>query len=70
MKDYEAERYEDEVNYVVGKGTSDLKELYKKFDSKVLNKIPKGPVKDWKMEIVTNFNNLHVMVHIYTEIKC
>ncbi|KAL6010824.1 hypothetical protein ACLOJK_001266 [Asimina triloba] len=42
------ERYEDDVDYLAGKGSSDLKELYNKFDSKILNKIPRGPVKDRK----------------------
>ncbi|KAF5181626.1 Reticulon-like protein b9 [Thalictrum thalictroides] len=42
------ERYEHEVDYLVGRGTRDLKKIYKKFDSKVLNKIPRGPVKEKK----------------------
>ncbi|XP_062181088.1 reticulon-like protein B9 [Phragmites australis] len=39
------ERYEEEVNHLVAKGGEDLKKFYKKVDSNVLNKIPRGPVK-------------------------
>ncbi|XP_073300822.1 reticulon-like protein B14 [Primulina huaijiensis] len=42
------ERYQDEVDYVASKGNKDMKKLFKKFDSKVLNKIPRGPVKEKK----------------------
>ncbi|KAL5726553.1 hypothetical protein ACHQM5_009590 [Ranunculus cassubicifolius] len=42
------ERYEHEVDYLVGKATRDLRKLFRKFDSKVLNKIPRGPVKEKK----------------------
>ncbi|KAF0926552.1 hypothetical protein E2562_026040 [Oryza meyeriana var. granulata] len=39
------ERYETEVEDLVAKGGRDLKKFYKKIDSNVLNKIPRGPVK-------------------------
>lgn len=39
------ERYETEVDHLVAKGHEDLKKFYKKVDSDVLNKIPRGPVK-------------------------
>uniref|UniRef100_A0A0A8YQZ3 Reticulon-like protein n=1 Tax=Arundo donax TaxID=35708 RepID=A0A0A8YQZ3_ARUDO len=39
------ERYEAEVDHLVAKGGEDLKKFYKKVDSNVLNKIPRGPVK-------------------------
>ncbi|RCV16683.1 hypothetical protein SETIT_3G157600v2 [Setaria italica] len=39
------ERYETEVDHLVAKGGEDLKKFYKKVDSNVLNKIPRGPVK-------------------------
>ncbi|KAL4611823.1 hypothetical protein ACB092_08G153600 [Castanea dentata] len=42
------ERYEKEVDYFANRSNRDLKKLYRKFDSKVLNKIPRGPVKDRK----------------------
>ncbi|XP_043695707.1 reticulon-like protein B9 [Telopea speciosissima] len=38
------EHYEQEVDYLVSKSNQDMKKLYKKFDSEVLNKIPRGPV--------------------------
>ncbi|KAF9593642.1 hypothetical protein IFM89_036024 [Coptis chinensis] len=44
------ERYEREVDYLAGKGTKDIRKLYKKFDSRVLNKIPRGPVKEKKFK--------------------
>ncbi|KAI3433204.1 Reticulon-like protein [Psidium guajava] len=40
------ERFEDEVDYLADKSSKDVKKLYKKFDSKVLNKIPRGPAKE------------------------
>ncbi|XP_042500295.1 reticulon-like protein B9 [Macadamia integrifolia] len=43
------ERYEQEVDYLASKSSQDIKNLYKKFDSEVLNKIPRGPVKDKKL---------------------
>ncbi|KAK3134912.1 hypothetical protein QOZ80_5BG0412360 [Eleusine coracana subsp. coracana] len=39
------ERYEAEVDHLISKGGDDLKKFYKKVDSNVLNKIPRGPVK-------------------------
>ncbi|XP_051145698.1 reticulon-like protein B14 [Andrographis paniculata] len=42
------ERYEAEVDYLASKGNRDVKKLYRKFDSKFLNKIPRGPVKEKK----------------------
>ncbi|XP_057447825.1 reticulon-like protein B14 [Lotus japonicus] len=40
------ERYESEVDYIASKGNQDVKRLFKTLDSKFLNKIPKGPVKE------------------------
>ncbi|KAL6555225.1 hypothetical protein OROGR_006483 [Orobanche gracilis] len=42
------ERYEYEVEYLASKGNQDVKRLFNKFDSNVLNKIPRGPVKEKK----------------------
>ncbi|KAL0446848.1 UNVERIFIED_CONTAM: Reticulon-like protein B9 [Sesamum latifolium] len=42
------ERYQDEVDYLAGKGNRNMKKLYRKLDSKFLNKIPRGPVKEKK----------------------
>ncbi|KAE9589413.1 hypothetical protein Lal_00000070 [Lupinus albus] len=42
------ERYEYEVEYLASKGNHDMKRLLNKFDSNVLNKIPRGPVKEKK----------------------
>ncbi|CAI9779097.1 unnamed protein product [Fraxinus pennsylvanica] len=42
------ERYQDEVDYLASKGNRDMKKLYKKLDTTVLNKIPRGPVKEKK----------------------
>ena len=42
------ERYEHEVDYLASKGNQDLQSLLMKFDSKFLNKIPRGPVKEKK----------------------
>ncbi|CAI9761975.1 unnamed protein product [Fraxinus pennsylvanica] len=42
------ERYRDEVDYLASVGNKDMKKLYKKFDTKFLNKIPRGPVKEKK----------------------
>ncbi|KAI4357747.1 hypothetical protein L6164_001678 [Bauhinia variegata] len=42
------ERYEYEVNYLASKGNQDVQRWFKKLDSKVLNKIPRGPVKEKK----------------------
>lgn len=42
------ERYENEVDYLAGKSRKDVKKLYRKFDSNVLDKIPRGPVRGKK----------------------
>nr|KAJ0208691.1 hypothetical protein LSAT_V11C400163550 [Lactuca sativa] len=42
------EQYEQEVDRLIRKGSKDAKKVLKKFDSKVLNKIPRGRVKDKK----------------------
>ncbi|QCE08584.1 riboflavin kinase [Vigna unguiculata] len=42
------ERYEQEVNYLASKGNQDVKRLFNTLDNKVLNKIPRGPVKEKK----------------------
>lgn len=42
------DQYEDEVDYLAGRGSRKLKKVYRKFDSKVLDKIPRGPVKEKK----------------------
>lgn len=38
------ERYEKEVDYLVGKVYRKMRKIYKKFDSNVLDKIPRGPM--------------------------
>ncbi|KAL8111059.1 reticulon-like protein B9 [Apium graveolens] len=38
------ERYEKEVDYLVGKVYRRMRKIYRKFDSKVLDKIPRGPM--------------------------
>ncbi|CAN4124871.1 unnamed protein product [Withania somnifera] len=43
------ERYQNEVDYLVSQGNQDMKKLYNKFDTEVLNKIPRGPVKQKKI---------------------
>ncbi|KAJ9554285.1 hypothetical protein OSB04_018330 [Centaurea solstitialis] len=42
------ERYEHEVNHLANKGIRDMKNMLKQFDSNVLNKIPRGQVKEKK----------------------
>ncbi|KAL3501772.1 hypothetical protein ACH5RR_036221 [Cinchona calisaya] len=42
------ERYQCEVDHLLSQGNRDVKKLYKKFDSQILNKIPRGPVKEKK----------------------
>ncbi|KAI3733929.1 hypothetical protein L6452_13388 [Arctium lappa] len=42
------ERYEHEVDYLASKGIRDMKNMLKQFDSNVLNKIPRGQVKEKK----------------------
>uniref|UniRef100_A0A7N0UX59 Reticulon-like protein n=1 Tax=Kalanchoe fedtschenkoi TaxID=63787 RepID=A0A7N0UX59_KALFE len=44
------ERYEDDVDYIVGKMVRELKENFRRFDSNVLNRIPRGPTKDRKVK--------------------
>ncbi|KAL6840474.1 hypothetical protein ACP4OV_030284 [Aristida adscensionis] len=39
------QRYEIEVDRLVARGSEDIKKFYKRIDSNVLNKIPRGPVK-------------------------
>jgi len=42
-------KYEDEVERYAGKLTREVKKMYRRFDSNVLNKIPRGvPVKEKK----------------------
>lgn len=38
------ERYEKEVDYLVGKVYRKIRKIYRKFDSNVLDKIPRGPM--------------------------
>ncbi|KAL2948110.1 hypothetical protein AAZX31_20G108300 [Glycine max] len=42
------ERYEYEVNYLASKGNQDVQRLFNTLDTKVLTKIPRGPVKEKK----------------------
>ncbi|CAK9136995.1 unnamed protein product [Ilex paraguariensis] len=42
------ERYEEEVDYLAGRVTRRVRKVYKKVDTKVLEKIPRGPVKEKK----------------------
>ncbi|KZV42103.1 hypothetical protein F511_11699 [Dorcoceras hygrometricum] len=42
------ERYQHEVDHLARRGNKDMKKWFSKFDSKVLNKIPRGPVKEKK----------------------
>ncbi|KAL6615832.1 hypothetical protein ACP70R_038102 [Stipagrostis hirtigluma subsp. patula] len=39
------QRYETEVDHLAARGSEDIKKFYKKIDSNLLNKIPRGPVK-------------------------
>ncbi|CAL9110164.1 unnamed protein product [Musa acuminata var. zebrina] len=39
------EQYEDEVDHLAMRGSEDLKRFYHKLDSRILGKIPRGPVK-------------------------
>ncbi|XP_012075775.1 reticulon-like protein B14 isoform X2 [Jatropha curcas] len=43
------ERYEDQVDRFAGKSSHEVKNLFEKFNSKVLDKIPRGPRKDKKL---------------------
>ncbi|KAJ0105022.1 hypothetical protein Patl1_19175 [Pistacia atlantica] len=41
------ERYEDDVDYILAdKGMRKMKKVFKRFNSRFLNKIPRGPVKE------------------------
>ncbi|KAM0933096.1 hypothetical protein DsansV1_C38g0235821 [Dioscorea sansibarensis] len=42
------EKYESDVDRILYKGSRDLIRMYSTFDHKVLNKIPRGPVKEKK----------------------
>lgn len=42
------EQYEREVNHLISKGMKDAKKMFNKFDVDVLNKIPRGRVKERK----------------------
>ncbi|KAK4409642.1 Reticulon-like protein B14 [Sesamum angolense] len=42
------EQYQDQVDYLASRGNRDMKKLYKEIDSRILNKIPRGPVKEKK----------------------
>ncbi|KAF7834614.1 reticulon-like protein B9 [Senna tora] len=42
------ERYEEEINNVVGDMVVELRNKYRRFDKRYLNKIPRGPVKEKK----------------------
>ncbi|KAL9267144.1 Reticulon-like protein [Drosera capensis] len=44
------ERYEKEADYMAIQGIKDMKKLYRKLDSKVLSKIPRGGVKEKKFK--------------------
>ncbi|KAE8676131.1 Reticulon-like protein B9 [Hibiscus syriacus] len=41
-------RYEKEVDYHAGKMSRKMSKMFKRFDSRVLNKIPRGPAKEKK----------------------
>ncbi|KAL6973577.1 hypothetical protein U1Q18_027762 [Sarracenia purpurea var. burkii] len=45
---YLYDKYEEEVDYVVGRVSRRARKLFKKFDVEVLKKIPRGPVKEKK----------------------
>ncbi|RZC58090.1 hypothetical protein C5167_005393 [Papaver somniferum] len=42
------DRYQDEVDYVASKWNKDMRKVYRRFDSRVLRRIPRGPVKHKK----------------------
>ncbi|XP_031372238.1 reticulon-like protein B9 isoform X4 [Punica granatum] len=42
------DRYEEEVDHLVGRMAREVKRLYRRFDKQFLNKIPRGPVKEKK----------------------
>ncbi|CAA7397669.1 unnamed protein product [Spirodela intermedia] len=37
------EKYEDEIDHLVNKGGSDFRKVYRKVDSEILSRIPRGP---------------------------
>lgn len=37
------EKYEDEIGRLVNKGGSDFRKVYRRIDSKLLSRIPRGP---------------------------
>lgn len=39
------ERYEEEVDRLASRGSHDLKEFFRRVDSRVLERIPRGPAK-------------------------
>lgn len=41
-------KFENEVDYHAGQMTRKASKLYRRFDSRVLTKIPRGPVKEKK----------------------
>ncbi|KAJ9163318.1 hypothetical protein P3X46_022997 [Hevea brasiliensis] len=43
------ERYEDQVDNFVGRSGQEMKNLFEKFNTKVLDKIPRGPTKEKKL---------------------
>lgn len=56
------ERYESEVNYLASKGNEDLRRLLMALDSKVFNKIPRGPVKEKKYKW-TSYIYIYIHMH-------
>lgn len=42
------ERYEEEINNLVGDMILDLRRKYRRFERKYINKIPRGPMKEKK----------------------
>ncbi|OAY31367.1 reticulon-like protein B14 [Manihot esculenta] len=43
------ERYEDQVDHFAGRSSQEMKKLFENFNSKVFDKIPRGPTKDKKL---------------------
>lgn len=41
------ERYEEDVDHLAGEVYHQVKKMYQMFDSKVLNKIPRVPAKEY-----------------------
>ena len=44
------EKYEDKIDPLAEKASIEIKKQYAVFDAKVLNKIPRGPLKGKKLE--------------------